>query len=137
KQVVFFLSACRLHSLRDGPVALVAVDADFHLGTDRLAESTHELDVTLGVEAGLAFDRPDPLAHGLLGLGDTAVDLHDPERMRDFDPVPLPATEQLPHGNAERLPGQVVAGHVDGRFRVRMAFYDPVHSQVHDRDLGG
>ena len=137
KQAVLLLAACRLNRLRDGPVTLVAVDADLDLGTDRLAESTHELDVTLGVETGLALDRPDPLADGLLGLGDTAVDLHDPQRVRDFDAVPLPAAEQLPDGHAECLPGQIVAGHVDGRLRVRVALYDPVHSRVHNRHLGG
>src|SRR5204862_1301327 len=47
----------------------------------------------------------------------------------------MASAEQLPNGYAQGLARDVVAGDVDGRLRVRVAFDDLVHAAVDDPEL--
>ena len=138
QQPVLGLAIRHRDRLGDARVALVAIDADLDGVAELLAQAAHQLDVALAVEAGLALDRLRSLGHCLLGLLKAAIDVHDPERVRELDAVaPLLAAEQLPDRNALRLAGDVVGGNIERGLRVGVALDRPVHGGVQHIDRGG
>ena len=109
---------------------MIGIDANVEFGTDRFANASDQLDVALLLDPAFQLDRLYSLGFGLHRLVHSFVNLHQPETVRDWYPLPYQAAQQLVRWNGKFFTGDVIERRIDGRLAVGIAFHRLVHQRM-------